>query len=319
MDALSRRAIAEQLLVDHQLDPAAVGERARCGALPGYWTSLCSGLSIGTAAPALDEMTLPAASWTGAARQIRDEGYGAAAVFLPPPVLARLNGAIDAVSAAGWPSTFAWVFDDFWLAARTAAVRGLLDASLGPGARQVPHVWVHVVPAVAGARGWGPHKDGGLARGSRAHLSIWIALTEASVDNGCMYVLPRSAASAPLVDRDWSNDVISMADAVGLLSSARALPAAAGSALAWDFDLLHWSGVRTGGGAARRSLSLEFIGAGISPSPDEHPLIMCGGDSLPTFAERLTYVAEGIVQYCKHEPGAQRFRPVAERLLRGPV
>ncbi len=53
MDALSRRAIAEQLLVDHQLDPAAVGERARCCVLPGYWTSLCPGLSIGTAAPAL--------------------------------------------------------------------------------------------------------------------------------------------------------------------------------------------------------------------------------------------------------------------------
>jgi hypothetical protein len=315
VDAAARRAIAEQLLGDQALDPAAVEERAGSCGSAGYWTSLCPGLSIGSRATALDEIRVPDGSWSDAARQIHREGYAATPVFLPPPVLARLNGAIDAVVAAGWPSTFAWVFDDFWSAARTPAVRRLLDSALGPGSRQVPHVWVHVVPAVAGARGWGPHKDGGLARGSRTHLSLWIALTDASVDNGCMYVLPRSAASASLVDRDWSSGVMPMADAVRLVSGVRALPAPAGAALAWDFDLLHWSGVRTGGGPARRSLSLEFIGATAEPSPDEHPLIACGDDRLPTFEQRLTCIAEGIMQYGKHEPGVQRFRPLAERML----
>ena len=318
MDAAARRAVVEQLLVDHQLDQGAVEERVRCCASAGYWTSLCPGLSIGARATPLEEVTSGPGASSDAARHIRGEGYGTVPVFLPRPVLARMNGAIEAVNAAGWPSVFAWVFDDFWSAARTTAVRSLLDAALGPGAWQVPHVWVHVVPAVGGARGWGPHKDGGLARGSRAHLSVWIALTDAHVDNGCIYVLPRSAAAAWLVDRDWSSGVMPVADAVRLVSAVRALPAAAGSALAWDFDLLHWSGVRTGDGGPRRSLSLEFIGAEADPAPDEHPLIVCGGgDPLPTFAERLTSIAQGIVQYGKHEPGVQRFRPLADRLLRG--
>lgn len=315
MDADTRRAIAAELVGERHLDAAALDELAGRCVSPRYWTSLCPGMSIG-GATAIEEIVVTDGAWPGIARRIRDEGYGATPVFLPPAALARLNGAIDALTAAGWPATFAWVFDECWSAARTTAARELLAAALGPGARQVPHVWVHIVPAVSGARGWGPHKDGGLAGGSRARLSVWIALTDATVDNGCMYVLPRTAASAALVDQDWSHGIVPISETIRLVSGVRALPAAAGSALAWDFDLLHWSGVRTGEGPARRSLSLEFIGADVEPAADEHPLIGCApGDPLPAFSERLSCIASGIVQYGKHEAGINRFRALAERLL----
>src|SRR5256885_1184270 len=84
--------------------------------------------------------------------------------------------------------------------------------------------------------------------GSR--LSVWIALTDASVESGCIYVLPRSHASAAILNGNWTTDSVTLGDTVRVLSGARALPAAAGSALVWDFDLVHWSGARTGGGAA---------------------------------------------------------------------
>jgi hypothetical protein len=320
MDAAARRAIAEQLADAQRLDPAAVEERAGRARSAQYWATLCPELTIGSAVARLDEIALADSASSDAARQVREHGYGALPDFLPAPVLARLNRAIDVVTAAGWPANFAWVFDDLWAAARTLAVGGLLDGTLGSGARQVPHVWVHIVPAVDGARGWGPHKDGGLARGSRSHLSIWMALTDAAVDNGCIYVLPRSAASAGLIDRDWSTGEIAVADAVRLMSAVRALPVSAGAALAWDFDVLHWSGTRYGGGAARRSLSLEFIARETAPCRDEHPLLACGPDDpLPDFAQRLAFIADGIMQYGKHEAGVKRFRPLAERLLSQPV
>lgn len=316
MDAAARRSIAESLLDAQRLDPAAVEERAARARSADYWTSLCPALRIGAPAGPVDAIAVPEQALADASRHVHDHGYGALPVFLTPPLLARLNAAIDAVTGAGWPANFVWVFDEFWSILRTPAVRGLLDGTLGPGTLQIPHVWVHIVPAVEGARGWGPHKDGGLARRSHSHLSIWIALTEASLDNGCMYVLPRSAASAGLIDRDWSSGDIPVADAVRLMSAVRALPAAAGSALAWDFDVLHWSGVRRGGGGPRRSLSLEFIARDATPFPDEHPLLACGpGDPLPDFDARLSYIAAGLMQYGKHEPGVQRFRPLAERLL----
>ncbi len=125
MDAAARRAIVQQLLVDHQLDEGAVEERARCCTSAGYWTSLCPGQSIGARATPLEEVTSGPGASSDAAGHIRGEGYGAVPVFLPQPVLARLNGVIEAVNAAGWPSVFAWVFDDFWSAARTTAVRSV--------------------------------------------------------------------------------------------------------------------------------------------------------------------------------------------------
>ena len=320
MDSAARRSIAEQMLAERVIDTAAVADRVTRCLSADYWTSLVPGSSISLASAALAELPLPAGEAASVCRHVGQHGFGALPVVLPPAALAPLNSIIDAVVAADWPPVFAFVFDALWSTARTAGVRAVLDGALGPGAHQVPHVWVHVVPAVAGARGWAPHKDGGLAARSPSRLSIWIALTDASIDNGCMYVLPRSHPAARALDGDWHAETIGVAQAVELLSGARALPAAAGAALVWDFDLLHWGGTRTGSGAARRSVSFEFIGAGAEPAADERPLIACGpADPLPSFESRLRVIADGILQYSKHDASVYRFRPLAERLLTRPV
>jgi Phytanoyl-CoA dioxygenase (PhyH) len=316
MDSAARRSLAEQMLGERVIDAAAVVDRVNCCLSAEYWTSLVPGSSISPTPGALAELPLRADEAASVGRHVGQHGYGALPVFLPACTLAPLNATIDAVVAAGWPPVFAFLFDALWSTVRTAGVRAVLEGVLGPAAHQVPHVWVHVVPAVAGARGWGPHKDGGLATRSPSRLSIWIALTDASIDNGCMYVLPRSHPAARALEGDWHAETIRVDQAVELLAGARALPAAAGSALAWDFGLVHWSGTRTGGGVARRSLSFEFIGAGAEPAADERPLIACGlADPLPSFESRLRFIADGILQYSKHDASVYRFRPLAERLL----
>jgi hypothetical protein len=315
MDGMARRSIAEQMLAESVIDAAAVADRVDCCFSADYWTSLAPAASISPTPSALAELPLPAGEAASVGRHVAQHGYGILPVFLPAAALAPLNAIIDAVVAADWPPVFAFVFDALWSTVRTAAVRAVLDGTLG-AAHQVPHVWVHVVPAVAGARGWAPHKDGGLAARSPSRLSIWIALTDASIENGCMYVLPRSHPAARVLDGDWHADTIGLAQAVEWLGGARALPAAAGSALVWDFDLGHWSGTRSGGGVARRSLSFEFIGVGAEPAADERPLVACGaGDPLPSFPSRLRFIADGIRQYSKHDASVYRFRPLAERLL----
>ena len=320
MDGAARRSIAEQMLADSVIDTAALDHRLDCCLSVDYWTSLVPGSSISPTPSALAELPLPAGEAASAGRHVAQHGYTALPVFLPAAALALLNAIIDAVVAADWPPVFAFMFDASWATVRTAAVRAVLDSTLGVAARQVPHVWVHVVPAVAGARGWAPHKDGGLAARSPSRLSVWIALTDATIENGCMYVLPRSHPAARALDGNWHADTIGLAQAVEMLSGARALPAAAGSALVWDFDLVHWSGTRSGGGVARRSLSLEFIGADAEPAADERPLVACGpGDPLPSFASRLRCIADGILQYSKHDASVYRFRLLAERLLTQPV
>jgi len=179
MDSAARRSLAEQMLAERVIDAAAVADRVTCCSSADYWTSLVPGSSISLTPPPLAELPLPAGEAASVARHLEQHGYGALPIFLPDAALAPLNAIVDAVVAADWPPVFAFVFDAPWSTIRAGAVRAVLDRTLGAAARQVPHVWVHVVPAVAGARGWAPHKDGGLAARSPSRLSIWIALTDA--------------------------------------------------------------------------------------------------------------------------------------------
>src|SRR5262249_58094823 len=114
-------------------------------------------------------------------------------VLIDEATLAALNGAVDAVRTAGWPPVFAFVYDEFWSLVRIPAITTLLSATLGRGFRQIPHVWVHVVPPIEGGRGWTPHVDGY----QNDRISVWLALSDATVENECMHLVPK--ADAPIV------------------------------------------------------------------------------------------------------------------------
>jgi hypothetical protein len=242
-----------------------------------------------------DESPVASEDLAVAAAGLVADGYCTLPTLLGAHGLRCLNASIDAVTAHGWPAVFAWVFDATWGVTRAAGVRHLVAATLGEDAKQISHVWVHVVSGDGGT-GWPPHVDGEGGRDGRLGLTIWIALTDAGIDQGCMYVVPRS-------------------DAPVMVAAARALPIPAGSALAWNSDVLHWGGARRHAGA-RRSLSIEFIAQRAAPTPGELPLLPCGATHpLPTLAERVRYIAKVLLEYNAHEPAMGRFAPLAEALL----
>lgn len=311
-------ALVEALLRERQLTADEADTRAGQCASAEYWTGLVPGASIGPVAPALDEHFLAPDALRAAGAQMHADGYCSVPPFLGPRTLAKVNDLIDAVVAAGWPPAFAWVFDDLWGAARAESVGRLLDVALGAGARQSPHLWIHIVPAVVGARGWEPHWDGDPERRSRTRLSVWIALTEARVDGGCIYVLPRSQTPDRFADDKIKTRTVSGVELMRLLGAVQALPAAPGAALAWNFDIMHWGGRCTRPGVARRALSLEWIADGETPTPGEEPLLPFGA-ALPPLPDRLEYVARALMIYGAHDPEASRFLPVAERLLNRPA
>jgi len=240
--------------------------------------------------------------------QFREEGY-----FQPSPLLAgqdvdALNRAVNGVVAEGWPPVFAWVFDAFWRCARLPRLARVLESQLGAGYRQIPHIWTHIVPAVEGSGGWPPHFDG--FAGGRA--SIWVALTDATLENGCIHLVPPRLLPAAFRQAKVDS-TLSTADVVQALRSVRALPARAGTALGWGFDVYHWGGTCVRSSSARRAISLEFVAAHQTPAPDETPLISLTGP-LPDFTARLQLIARAILEYEKFEPGLVRLRPVAEAL-----
>lgn len=302
------RAIAVELLAQAGMPDDEVRLRARLAADPHYWAGLAPDLPV-AAAPPVRARSFADDAFDAARRHFALEGYFQTPPLLDPPELARLNGAIDAVTRAGWPPVFAWVYDAFWTLARLPDVSALLASQIGEGHLQIPHIWTHVVPAAVGSAGWMPHFDGR----SRGRASIWIALTDATLTNGCMHVVSRRQLSEAFTTEPLETGRIPLADALRALHGVRALPAPRGSVLGWTFDVLHWGGACVGAGGARRAISLEFIAAGEPPNADEAPLLPLTG-ALPPLADRLRMIATGVVGYEKFEPGLIRYRAVAERL-----
>lgn len=216
--------------------------------------------------------------------QFRAEGW-----FQTDPVLdvSSLRAAVESLAAAKLLPVFAFVYDEFWEVHRGAAVSALLSALLGPGYSQKPYVWIQIVDRASSSSGWPPHVD---RDPPTEDISLWIPLTDATLDNGCMYLMPSYAS------RDD-------------LQSIRALPAGAGSVLGWRQDLLHWgsySSVRAT--EPRISIALEFDrGGGIDPRAP-----------LPSLEERLNLIAKQILKYLEEfEPGRydEKWLELADRII----
>ena len=310
MDARHRlRDVASELLSHSTMPEAEVDRRTGLAGDVSYWRALAPALSVGRAVGPMRAALDDAAS-RDARRQLAAQGYCCTPPVLDGAALARINDALLTIAAAGWPPVFLWVYDELWSLAHLPDVRHLVTSRLGPGYSQIPHIWTHVVPPVDGSSGWMPHFDGP----ADGRMSIWIALTDATVNNGCIHVVPRSVLPASFVDGRLDTGSVSLADALRALQGVRALPAARGSVLGWGFDVLHWGGVCANPGEARRAVSMEFVAAKQTPRSDERPLLALD-TGYPDFASRLRMIAGAIATYEKFEPGLIRFRALAGRLV----
>jgi hypothetical protein len=213
---------------------------------------------------------------------------------------------MQAIHGAGWPDVFAFVYDEFWLATRLPALSQVLTAALGARYQQLPDIWGHYVSP--GTRGWKPHLDGNA--GDR--FTVWIALSDATLENSCMYLIPADKAPG---EPGSFHDTPEFAkrDVRTMLQHVRALPIAAGGALSWSHQTIHW-GSGSVASVPRLSFSQEFIAESGERGPDDLP-VLDGQGEIPSFRERLYRSAAAIVAYQHHEPLVMRFAEVSRRLV----
>jgi ectoine hydroxylase-related dioxygenase (phytanoyl-CoA dioxygenase family) len=145
-------------------------------------------------------------------------------------------------------------------------------------------------------------------------ITLWIPLSDATLENGCMTVIPKNLLP-PRTPDDFASDMgaIDVEAWRAMLQGSRPLPARAGSVLAWDFQVVHWSSIAGEAEGARVSLSVECLGEGAVPGPSEVPLLDL--DEIPPFEERLRAIAQGILSYERFEPTTIRYAPLARRML----
>jgi hypothetical protein len=305
--------VARKLLEQNRLAPAQMQARLQQAQDADYWRALNPQLHIG-AAPRADLELLPAsdAEISKCVDSVARFGYFKLPPIIAPHVLQEMVTAVQRLESEDWPATLAMVYDEFWQLSRTSTALRLLEGILGPGFKQNSNSWTHHVRPARGSSGWHPHIDG--LQDSKDRLSLWIPLTDATLDNGCMYVIPRDRMPAALLNKYVKAEPVEQGDAELMLQSSYAMPAAAGSMMGWGFDVMHWGSVCTGDFPVRISVALEFLSAGVTPFPEELPLIDGAGPPIP-FAQRVHAIARGIVKYDKFEPLVARYKDLASQIV----
>jgi hypothetical protein len=297
---LSAEEVTERLALLHDLD---------------YWRQLAPFAAIEARANNTDPQPEPVriAADTAAreTRRIAGDGYFRLEEVVEARRIDRMRRTVEAVRAARWPPVFAFLFDDFWSIAQSEALLGFVEASLGPRCLQNTVIWAHWVVGEAGHEGWSPHIDA-PREGSR-FLSVWIALSEATLGNGCMSLVHPRAVTPEITQAIEAHADLDRATYRRLLQNVVALPVKAGSIIGWRGDVLHWGGVNTGDASPRVSLALEFRSRDSKATKFETPLID-PRDGPPPFALRLFAISKALREYSKFEPLVGRFRGLAERL-----
>ncbi|HUR37427.1 MAG TPA: phytanoyl-CoA dioxygenase family protein, partial [Terriglobales bacterium] len=189
--------IARKLLDQNRVAADQMQTRLVQAQDPDYWRSLNPQLHIeGSLRPDFEPLPASDADISKCLDSVRRFGYFKLPPVIAPHVLQEMVAAVETLAAEDWPATFAMVYDEFWQISRTSTAKRLLESILGPGFKQNSNTWTHHVRPARGSSGWHPHIDG--LQDSTDRLSLWIPLTDATLDNGCMYVIPRDRMPAAL-------------------------------------------------------------------------------------------------------------------------
>lgn len=237
-------------------------------------------------------------------------GYFRLSSCIAANVIDRMASCVETLRNSGWPAVFSYVYDEFWTALRTSSIVRLLTSHLGAGYCQTSGIWTYRVDPQQNASGWAPHVD---SRHDVERLSVWIPLTDATTENGCMYVIPQDCvpSALPTSMLDWTS--VSAQELRTLLHNVTPLPARAGSILGWHNRLIHWGGQATDIAARPRlSIAAEFLRRDTRPRRSELPIF---DNNLPGFGVRLLVIGQAILLYEKFEPGMRRYRGLATKLV----
>jgi hypothetical protein len=211
------------------------------------------------------------------------KGHSAIERAIPGERISEMRAAIEALHREGIPPIFAYVYDAFW--EPLAALHPLALRELGPY-DVLADAWVFRVEP--GKRGWRAHRGWAEYEGERTILNVWIALTDTTASTSCMHIVP--------LDRDpsYPSDLDRLDVPAG---SVVALEAAAGTALVWDANALHWGGEMSPTAETPR-MSLTFTLKKTSRrSRDDLPLDLGALD----FRARLDLIAGEILKYASME------------------
>jgi len=275
---------------------------------PDYWLALNPHFTI-TPGGCQDKIApLPIDVTEDMMSYLRSDGYIQLDNIISGTMVVNLRKAIITLRNKGINPSFVFVYDEFWTISRQ--LNRLLMPVLGESYQQLPDFWAWYLDPQREDAGWRPHRDRIHGEtiypdGMPKSVTVWVALTDATPLNGCIYMLPAH------LDEDYFN--FKTRDTNVNAHGIRALPARAGSLLMWNQRVVHWGGTSsTRTYEPRISLAIEFQRADVPPF--NTPLIKTPEYLLP-FDIRLMLIAKQFSQYHHMYKLSPALAELANRIL----
>ena len=224
--------------------------------------------------------------------------------------LSDLARAVTTLVEHGWPVNFLIVYDEFWLMIHQLKTLVLLTSG---NRLSMDFSVFHVV---AGGQGWPPHRDRGddtmhafRPDTTPQYCTTWIAITDATVTNSCLHVVPKGhdpgyLGGDPVGASPMAAILAHGGDAA--LQHIRSLPCDAGSVIQFSHRLLHWgSSTESGPAVAWRSepeaprIAISFAS---TDQTFERPFMDSALLPLPPLAARAPLVASLLLFYVQNDP-----------------
>ena len=223
--------------------------------------------------------------------QICEDGYLHSGPGVSAGDCRALSTAMERIIEAKYHPMFLAVYDEYWRVMR--GIAPLLTPILGTHYRLLGDFWIWCISHRTASAGWKPHRDHQFRQRNTLRddrtptiVTVWIPFTDATPLNGCMYLLP--------MPRDPNfPDRLDVFEASNL-QDVRAVPAQAGSVLAWNQYVLHWGGSASKFADGPRMSTGIYVQAGDVPLFTEKPVDF--EQPLP-FAKRLSLIASNMLLY----------------------
>jgi hypothetical protein len=220
---------------------------------------------------------------------MQHEGYFKIENAVAQSDLGSMVQAVEKIRDDQWPVTFSFVYDEFWM--KFQELSSVLSVILGPDYKMMPTLYTFCVAQGALARVsslTAIAHDASFCRpdGQTVAMNIWISLTDASPDTGCIYILPVQ------YDPNFPNNLTTYG--VTNYQDIRALPTKAGDILGWNEGVYHWGGRSSKHGTYSRISIAASFQRGDSASL-ETPLLP--PNRLPTLKQRLSIIAAQLLRY----------------------
>lgn len=267
-----------------------------------FWRRLAPELTISDAQPGKTLLRPTGKSDQDAKRLLNDGFFHLKQPGLKAPV-GKIAAAMDRIVTAGLPAAFIGVYDEVW--SMIAQLNGVLDGVFDGKAAMVPDFWAsHSVASAGLPAGRKRPGQGVFPDGTAKNVTVWLPLTDATPDNGCVYVVPAGQ------DRNYGKAKSERADAS--LPGIRALPAKAGDVLIWTGETYHWQARPDRHNADGPLLSLTWEFQSHEAAPLEGLLL----DSYPyvPFETRLGLLARQMPQHSREFAGSPVWRAVQQTL-----